>query len=406
MSKSPLTKKTLAQRGQCGNYDHYPSATRTGRSSSVTEALGALHQRGATLVRPGPSRQPAPDLLQLTRRLLHHQDIASMVRVFGRETGAFVSVEQPRARPIASYPALRPADSHDHELLAEFPIRLHGLEIGVIRHSAWLSRSIVDLASSVFAHPLLRALDRDREERRQFGMTLQSVLDGESNTRELRALLRARNIDPDERISVVSAETDDGAEAPLGTGCDCPASHPHIPALIDRQHFAIMQGAVEPEEHAQHLLAQVERAAPCRARVGIGEAPGGVVDLRAALLEAREALRRGPGVNRRMPLSMDRLICSLPTGALQEHTRSLLEPVFRHDSERQTELIKTLRVLVAEDFSIVRAARVLFVHQNTVKHRIGQIAELTNLETSRLDVRAQLWIAVTLLDPLPATPAT
>lgn len=329
-----------------------------------------------------------------------------MVQVLGRETGAVICVEQPRARPIASHPTLRSADPHEHQMLAEFPIRLHGLEIGVIRHSAWLSRSIVDLASSIFAHPLLRELDREREERRQFGVILQSVMDGESSTRELRTFLRARNIDPDERISVVSAETEDGIETSLGTACDCPGSHPYVPALVDQQHFAILQGAVEPEVHARHLFARLDRVARSRARVGMGEAPGGVVDLRTALVEAREALRRGPGVNERMPLSIDRLICSLPTDALQEHTRSLLEPVIRHDAERQTELVKTLRVLVAEDFSIVRTARVLFVHQNTVKHRIGQIAELTNLETSRLDARAQLWIAVTLLNQFPAMPAT
>lgn len=329
-----------------------------------------------------------------------------MVQVLGRETGAFICVEQPRARPIASHPALRPTDSPDLQMLAEFPIRLHGLEIGVLRHSAWLSRPIVDLASSIFAHPLVRELDRDREERRQFGVILQSVMEGDGSPRELRTFLRARNVDPSERISVVSAETEDGIETSLGTGCDCPGSHPYVPALVDQQHFAILQGPVEPEEHAQHLFARLESVARRRTRVGMGEAPGGVVDLRTALLEAREALRRGPGVNERMPLSIDRLICSLPTDALREHTRSLLKPVIRHDAERQTELIKTLRVLVAEDFSIVRTARVLFVHQNTVKHRIGHIAELTNLETSRLDVRAQLWIAVTLLDQFPSMPAT
>ena len=369
----------------------------------MTDALRTLPPRTAPRERPGHERTPDP--LLLARRLLNHQDIVPMVQVLGRETGAFISVEQPRARALASHPAVRRADSREHQLLAEFPIRLHGLEIGILRHSAWLSRSIVDLASSILAHPLLRELDREREEGRRFGVILQSIMDGEGTTRELRSLLQGRNIDPDERFSVVAAATEDGIEASMGSGCDCPETHPYVPALIDQQHFAIVQGAVEADVHAGHLFARLEGISPRRTRIGIGEAPGGGVDLRTALLEAREALHRGPGVNARMSLSIDRLICSLPTDALQEHTRSLLEPVIRYDAERQTELIKTLRVLVTEDFSIVRTARVLFVHQNTVKHRIGQIAELTSLDTARLDVRAQLWIAVTLLNRFPSTPA-
>lgn len=328
-----------------------------------------------------------------------------MLRTFGRETGAFVSVEHPRGTPIATHPTVRPSGFDDHQPLAEYSIQQHGLEIGLIRYSAWLDRSLVDLAASIFAHPLLREVDRDLEERRQFGTVLQSVMEGDGNGRELRALLRQRSIDPDEPISVVFAYAERMTDSWPGASCDSAGCHPCAPALIDRQHLAILQGDAEAEMHAEQLFTRLERVAPRRASVGIGEAPGGVVDLRTALLEAREAMRRGPGINKRMPLTIDRLLCALPTGALQEHTRSLLEPVIRHDAERQTELVRTLRVLVAEDFSIVRAAKTLFVHQNTVKYRAGQIAELTGVEINKLDGRAQLWIAVTLLDQSLVMPA-
>lgn len=326
-----------------------------------------------------------------------------MVQIFGRETGAYICVERPRGNPLATHPALRAADLGDQHGLAEFPIHQGSLEIGVIHHSAWLNRTVVDLAATIFAHPLLREVDRDIEERRQFGATLLAVIEGEGNGRELRALLRKRGIDPDEPISVVSACADDAAGAWWGAVCDRAGSHACAPALIGQQHLMIMQSDAESAEHAQQLFTRLERVAPRKTRVGIGEAPGGAVDLRTALLEAREAMGRGVGINERMPLTIDRLLCALPTGALQEHTRSLLEPVLRHDAERQTELLKTLRVLVAEDFSTVRAAKTLFVHQNTVKYRVAQIGDLTGIEIGRIDGRVQLWIAVTLLDQPPAT---
>lgn len=304
---------------------------------------------------------------------------------------------------VATHPPARPADLDERQPLAEFPIHHGGLEIGVIRHSTWLSQPTVDLAASIFAHPLLREIDRDVEERRLFGTVLQSVMDGENHGRELRALLLHRDIDPDEPISVVIARTRGPQSGSLETIWGGSENCPCASALIDEQHISLLQGFAETAEHARQVFARLDRAAPRLASVGIGVAPGGAVDLRAALLEAREAMQRGIGINERMPLTIDRLLCALPTDALQEHTRSLLEPVIRHDTERQTELIKTLRVLVAEDFSIVRAAKTLFVHRNTVKYRAGQIGELTGLEVNRLDGRVQLWIAITLLDQLPAT---
>jgi hypothetical protein len=371
--------------------------------NAITQPLSALPRHTAALGAQSPRPGPSPDLLILARRLLQHQDIASMVQIFGRETGAYISVEHPRGNPLATHPALRAADLGDQHGLAEFPIHQGSLEIGVIHHSAWLNRTVVDLAATIFAHPLLREVDRDIEERRQFGATLLAVIEGEGNGRELRALLRKRGIDPDEPISVVSACADDAAGAWWGAVCDRAGSHACAPALIGQQHLMIMQSDAESAEHAQQLFTRLERVAPRKTRVGIGEAPGGAVDLRTALLEAREAMGRGVGINERMPLTIDRLLCALPTGALQEHTRSLLEPVLRHDAERQTELLKTLRVLVAEDFSTVRAAKTLFVHQNTVKYRVAQIGDLTGIEIGRIDGRVQLWIAVTLLDQPPAT---
>ena len=67
--------------------------------------------------------------------------------------------------------------------------------------------------------------------------------------------------------------------------------------------------------------------------------------------------------------------------------------------------LKELRafVEVVRQGGFSRAAKTLFVHQNTVKYRVAQIGDLTGIEIGRIDGRVQLWIAVTLLDQPPAT---
>ena len=374
--------------------------------TTATRPAGAVPARSVA-ARSAAERPPeaASDPLRLARRLLDHQDIASMVRALGRSTGSCVTVEHPRGTPVATHPAIRPATGREHQPLAEFPIQYRGVEVGVIRHSTWLDRQLIELAAAIFVHPLLREVDRDLAEQRRLGHALQSVAEGEGTGRELRALLRRRGLDPDRRLSVVAARDGGSAATWLGATCGTTGRHACAAALLDDQHLLVLQDAPPAGEHARNLLARLERSAVRRAAVGIGEAPGGADDLRTALLEAREAALRGPGINDRAPLTIDRILRALPSAALEEHARILLDPVIRHDAERQTELLRTLRVLVAEDFSIVRAARALFVHQNTVKYRAAQLAELTGVELGRIDGRAQLWIALTLRDEHRGTPA-
>ncbi|WP_210698091.1 PucR family transcriptional regulator [Microbacterium maritypicum] len=326
-----------------------------------------------------------------------------MVRLLSRETGAFIVVESPRGTPVASCP---PVETPGDAELSEFSIQHAGREIGLIRYTAWLSTGLVDLAASIFAHPLLRDGDLELENQRLFGSVLQGVLAGKTNARDLRAHLRSKGIDPDEPISVVAVRVDGVADRRVDFSCEHEPAVPCAIAILDSRRLLVMQSLVDPIAHARRLHARLEGVAPGLCRLGIGEAPQGAIDLRTALAEAQLAMSRGIGVNERAPLTLDRMLGTLPTSALQEYAWSLLNPVVRHDREHNSELIKTLRRLVEEDFSTARTAKALYVHLNTVKYRAAKIADLTGLEISRLDARAQLWIAVTLLDQsdVPPTP--
>lgn len=61
------------------------------------------------------------------------------------------------------------------------------------------------------------------------------------------------------------------------------------------------------------------------------------------------------------------------------------------------ELVETLRVWLAQHGSWDRAAGVLGVHRNSVRHRIAHAARLLGVDLASADVRASLWLALTWL---------
>ncbi|WP_218920332.1 helix-turn-helix domain-containing protein [Lentzea guizhouensis] len=62
------------------------------------------------------------------------------------------------------------------------------------------------------------------------------------------------------------------------------------------------------------------------------------------------------------------------------------------------ELVETLRAWLAQHGSWDRAAAVLGVHRNSVRHRIGHVERLLGRDLGSADARAALWLALTWLD--------
>ncbi|GAB2842852.1 PucR family transcriptional regulator [Lentzea nigeriaca] len=62
------------------------------------------------------------------------------------------------------------------------------------------------------------------------------------------------------------------------------------------------------------------------------------------------------------------------------------------------ELIETLRVWLGQHGSWDRAAAVLDVHRNSVRHRISHVERLLGRDLGTADARASLWLALTWLD--------
>ena len=54
------------------------------------------------------------------------------------------------------------------------------------------------------------------------------------------------------------------------------------------------------------------------------------------------------------------------------------------DRDRGTQHVRTLRTFLATNGSVIDTARELFLHTNTVRHRLGRIQELTGRDPMNL----------------------
>ncbi|RJQ80508.1 PucR family transcriptional regulator [Pseudonocardiaceae bacterium YIM PH 21723] len=171
---------------------------------------------------------------------------------------------------------------------------------------------------------------------------------------------------------------------------------PVITAVIDDQLVAIAADTQAPRTVANQLLEFMAKLGP-GARVGIGGSYPGVPGLRWSFFEARSALDKGPGIHEGDPLNLPRLLLSNPDLPLRQLSAELLKPLLEFDKANDAALVNTLRIWLTADCSVADTAETLFVHRNTVRYRLSQIAELTNRSLTSIEDKVQLWLALVAL---------
>lgn len=110
-------------------------------------------------------------------------------------------------------------------------------------------------------------------------------------------------------------------------------------------------------------------------------APGPLAELSSAITQARIALglaqQHGGSIGPDQLSTFDSLLEGLPLNRLAPFKNQLIDPLDEIDQERGTQHVRTLRVFLATNGSLVDTARELFLHTNTVRHRLSRIHELT-----------------------------
>ena len=123
--------------------------------------------------------------------------------------------------------------------------------------------------------------------------------------------------------------------------------------------------------------------------------------LRTAMLAAPRQLdsATGPVPARKFDLASV-LATSLSPSAVDEAVRFLM-PLHRHDMDNGTDLLRTLRAYLAADASPGKTAAGLFIHRNSLNHRLSRIGDLLGVSTSSVDGQTTCAVALAVWDMRP-----
>jgi purine catabolism regulator len=136
-----------------------------------------------------------------------------------------------------------------------------------------------------------------------------------------------------------------------------------------------------------------ETALPC----GIGE-PAPLAELRRVVPPALAALKlawnRGAPVSYRDLTSFEGLLEQQPVDRLAPFSENLILPLVNHDREHGTALVQTLRTFLEVEGSVNATARELFLHPNSLRHRLKRVHELTGVNPRVFKERVALAIGL------------
>lgn len=125
--------------------------------------------------------------------------------------------------------------------------------------------------------------------------------------------------------------------------------------------------------------------------VELAQLARGVSEARAAL---ELALGQGGVVGPAGLTSLEGLLEQQPVERLEPFVVQLMAPLVASDRHRGTHYLQTLRAFLRHDGSLQRTARELFVHVNTVRHRLARMQQLTGRNPLNFADRVALAIAL------------
>ena len=132
-------------------------------------------------------------------------------------------------------------------------------------------------------------------------------------------------------------------------------------------------------------------------------------ELARALREAEQALAAGMRADRRLTSFADigasGLLSLLAGPTAAAFADSLLRPLLEHDVSGRGDLTRSLATWLEHNGEWDAAAAALGIHRHTLRNRIRRAAGLLGRDLDTAAVRAELWVALRLLDaPAPAEP--
>jgi hypothetical protein len=133
-------------------------------------------------------------------------------------------------------------------------------------------------------------------------------------------------------------------------------------------------------------------------------AAGPLTELGASISQARIALdlarQRGGSIGPDQLSTFGSLLEGLPASRLAPFKQQLIDPLEELDRDRGTQHVRTLRVFLAANGSLIDTARELFLHSNTVRHRLARIGQITGRNPLDFEDQAAFTIGLRAADRL------
>ena len=325
--------------------------------------------------------------------------------------------------PAGSRTALLVGPASQHRALAWFVLADHpktGSE-------PWDDPETVDPFNELAA---IAALERRRTEepirsRRELVDQVIALLDEDADRPEIPILLRQLGLDLDRPTTVVVLQAQGPPTARGLTGSLLGEAVGHLSTPVvgsDGQGHAVALVSIpeapdadtveDPALTVRRALLRVTPALPgTRLDLGVSRPtdPGGLAGALRAARYARLLATGLPGdpadpADRGVRMaSGDRatsavmLLSAVPDRLRRSFAGAVLNDVVSYDRRTGADLLLTLRAFLDCNGSWSRTAQQLHLHLNTVRYRITRVEELTRRDLSRMDDRADVYLALHLL---------
>ncbi|MFG1956269.1 PucR family transcriptional regulator [Nonomuraea sp. NPDC049028] len=360
-------------------------------------AVAAVDGGGRVLATAGP-----PDHVTLLWESIAHEG-PPLVPASGRTpSGRPAFGTAGRTRAFASVPVL--AGGHHHgRIVAYSPAgTLRDSDVGILERAATVAALVVTRQEAVNAV--------ESKYRADF---LRDVLTGRAGTAErVTARARAFGWDLERPVTVLVAELDpDGDERATQdrlVACWVAAMRRHDPqgavAGFSHEVVAVLDATVDAARVAKDAASSFADVPPATFSTGTSRPSPGADLLPEAYSQALKAARvgrqlHGPGAVAHFDqLGVYRLLSLVnDTEELHAFVRETLGPLALDDDAENSDLRRTLQVLLETNLNVAETARRLHFHYNTLRYRIGKLERLLGNFTDDPHLRLNLTLALHVL---------
>lgn len=160
------------------------------------------------------------------------------------------------------------------------------------------------------------------------------------------------------------------------------------------------RGTSEAEQWASTILQAAQTEFPrAQLAIGIGQPVARLLDVRASYRQAAQAMSLEQRLRHNKPqvyanLGVYRLLLPLAeTGELRAFADKVLGKLLHQENDKG-HLLETLRAYFQNRSNVMKTARALYIHRNTLLYRLERIRELGGFDLDNAETRLQLQLAL------------